>query len=325
MPSRDQILAAIRSSPKVPAPPQTIFKVLELTNDADSSIDDLARVISHDSGLTAQLLRRANSAYNACVSPTSSVVQACVRLGIKQIRSAVLNQHIVNGLGKARPPGFDPDRYWQSAFATSVAAQELCRQLLPARAGDASTAGLLCDVGIGLLAYGLPKDYLPVLKQWSSKGDSTDLERLERRILGVTHSDIGAAILSDWKLDAELIEAVRQHHLDPECPDARDVDPFIRIVAVAVVLSEIALRGPDMELVGRLFSHLEKLASNPDEVVSRLMDQLVANIQASARQLAIELGPVEAMRANFDGFADTLHDSAPNMTFRPMPRGPSGG
>jgi hypothetical protein len=106
------------------------------------------------------------------------------------VRAAVINQHVVSGLGKACPPGFHPQRYWQSALAISVAAYDLCKQLLPASAEDAGTAGLLCDIGIGLLAYGITEPYRPLLKEWYA-APQADLEQIEHRALGITHAQWG--------------------------------------------------------------------------------------------------------------------------------------
>ena len=234
MPSREQILEAIRANPKIPAPPQTVFRILEMTRNPETDIAALAEVIGHDGGLTAQLLRQANSALYGFLSPTSSVADACMRLGLKRIRDAVVNQHVVNGLSNARPPGFRADRYWQAAFATSMAAHDLCRQLLPERADEASTAGLLCDMGIGLLAYGLASPYKAVLDRWS-RDPTTHSESIEAGILGITHDDVGAAVLTDWKLDTCIIEAVRCHPDTAANDFASEPRPVARLGAAAAV------------------------------------------------------------------------------------------
>jgi HD-like signal output (HDOD) protein len=319
MPTPEQILATIRENPRVPAPSQAVARVLSLSKDENCDTRKIAEPISRDSALTLQLLREANSALYAGARATSSVLDACVRLGLKRVRAAVINQHVVSGLGKACPPGFHPHRYWQSALAISVAAHDLCQQLLPASAADASTAGLLCDIGIGLLAYGIPDCYHPLLKEWYAAPEA-DLEKIEHRALGLTHARVGATILADWKLDPHLISAVEHHHDEPPVASPKPEDRFERIVAAAVTISRIALNGSNMEYVGRLYSQMEALTPNADAVITKLLDTLVAHIQRSAESLAVEIGGMEEMESNFGETVRGMPDLKHCFAHKPMTR-----
>lgn len=318
--SRDQILKTIRQSPRVPAPSQTVSRILSLTQNPDCNLTAVAELIQRDGSLTVQLLRQANSSLYATAHATSSVKDACVRLGIKRVRAAIINDHVVSGLGKACPPGFDASRYWQSALATSVAARDLCAKLMPSAAEDAGTAGLLCDIGIGLLAYGISNEYRPVLTELA--GSLTPMvERIERRVIGVTHSEIGSAILADWKLDESVISAVRYHHEPaPDLAGHESELKFSRIVSAAVTCSEIALFGSEMETVDRLFTQVGALCPNPDEVVGLLLDQLVGHIQQTAESLAVELGSTEDLASNVQNALEGSARAGPSMSFKPMDR-----
>lgn len=314
----EDIIQRIRSSPRIPAPSHTVFKILECTKRDDCPAKKVGELIQSDAGLTAELLHQANSALYGFNSPTSSPQDACVRLGMKRVRAAVINQHIVNGLGKAKPEGFDANRYWQGTLAVSVAAKDLCQQIMPAKAEDAGTAGLLCDIGIGMMAFGIPREYEPVLVQQKRMGDP--LHRVERRLLQITHADVASAVLQDWKLDAHILTAVRHHHYDlwemaPEKPEA-----FARIVSAAVTLAEIALDGSDMDRVSSLFAQVDALSKNADELVNKMMEGLVARIQKTAESFSVELGSVENMQANFEDMSRAIPDLGARMSFTPMSR-----
>lgn len=317
--SPDRILQIIRRSPKVPAPSQVVSRILSLTQSVDCNLNTVAELIQRDAALTVQLLRQANSALYVGAPATSNVKDACVRLGLKRVRAAIINDHVVSGLGKACPPGFDANKYWQAALATSVAAHDLCKDLMPAAAEDAGTAGLLCDIGVGLLAYGIPEDYRRVLAELPGCL-SPDLHRIERRIVGTTHSEVGAAILADWKLDPTVINAVRFHHDDDLKEQAPKDDRFSRIIAAAVTCSEIALFGSEMETVDRLFSQVGNVCSNPDEVVGKVLDQLVTHVVQTAESLAVELGAVDAMSSNLAGLTENMSIPKGSMSFKPMDR-----
>lgn len=315
----DRILKVIRQSPRVPAPSQVVSKILSITRNPDCDYQAVAELIQCDSALTAELLRQTNNALYAGAKTTSSVKDACVRLGLKRVRAVVINDHIVSGMGKACPPGFQPNLYWQAALATSVAAKELARALDPTAIEDAATAGLLVDVGIGLLAYGAGAAYGEVLRQLSSCL-SSNIEEMERRILGITHSEVAATVFADWKLDEHLIDAVRRHHLVTTKAECADAPRLSRIVGAAVTCSEIALGGSDMEIVERLFEQLDGLTPKPDELVGRLLDQLVVQIQQTAEDLSLELGETGQMASNFAQVAGCLPNVGVQLSHRPMSR-----
>ena len=308
-----QIIEKIRRSPKMPAPSQSVFRVLTLTKNPDCDLNEVARVIGKDAGLTAHLLRLTNSALYGSSAPTSSVVQACVRLGIKRVRSIVLNQEIVSGLTKARPGSFDQHRYWQCAFATSVASQDLCAELMPTRNEEAGTAGLLCDLGIGLMAMVVAPEYRPVLEELRRGGE---LHLIEERLLGVTHAQVGAAVLEEWKLDHRIVQAVRDHHLRLAAAPQTDSARFAAIVAAAVTLAEIAMNGTDMDRVAQLFEQMEQVAPRSDALVAKLLDNLVDHIQTTAQAYAVELGETDDLKTNLGEVVAAMG----NMTTRPAGR-----
>jgi HD-like signal output (HDOD) protein len=309
MMSPQQIIEKIRKSPKIPAPSQTVFRILSLTRSRDCDLNKVATLIGSDAGLTAQLLREANSALFAGSKATSSVLQACVRLGLKRVRAAVINQHVVSGLGKTCPPGFNAQRLFQSALATSVAAQDLCKEIQKDLSDDAGTAGLLCDIGMGLMAFGAPQEYQPVLAELKQPAAEPP-HRIELRLLKVTHADVGAAVLADWGLDQHILDAVLHHHREPAEADALELDKFPRIVQAAVTLARLALDGSDMDAVALLFAQVEPLTPKADEVVSRLLDVLVTHIQETAQALAVELGETAGMEENLSELLRDLQAAA---------------
>ncbi len=318
MPTAVEIIEQVRRDPKLPAPSQAVFKVLELTKDPQCDPARVAAVIQRDGALTGQLLRQANSALYSFVTPTSSVNDAVVRLGLKAVRGAVVNQHVVQALGRTCPPGFKPQQYWQGTFAASVAAHDLCKELHLKEAEDATTAGLLCNLGIGLMAYSIPRLYQTVLT-FLAREPGGAIHAVERRLLNTTHAEVAAAVLEDWKLDPHIIMAVRFHHDEPPPSLDEPCRRFCRVVAAAGTLSHIALEGSDMDSVALLFSQLEGLTRDADTLVNRLLDQLVQHVHASAASYAVELGSMDQMEQNFEALLRSLPDLAGRMSFSAVP------
>ncbi|MBI3368004.1 MAG: HDOD domain-containing protein [Burkholderiales bacterium] len=80
----------------------------------------------------------------------------------------------------------------------------------------AFTAGLLHDIGLLALATYFPDELSAALAH--SRAEDRSLDQVERPLLGCAHAEIGAAIVSHWRLPAELCDAVRHHHGPPAAP-----------------------------------------------------------------------------------------------------------
>jgi len=85
----------------------------------------------------------------------------------------------------------------------------LAQRLNVAYAEGAFAAGLFHDLGLLLVAIGLHDEYkqLSLLVQQSRKWDP----EYEIQVLGMTHAELSAEALAQWKLPEEIQTAVRYH------------------------------------------------------------------------------------------------------------------
>ena len=81
----DRIMAQVKAFPGMP---DTSAKLLTMLKDPESSAAQIEGVLKYDPGLTANILKLTNSAYFGIPSRVSSVKQAVVLLGWKQITVA---------------------------------------------------------------------------------------------------------------------------------------------------------------------------------------------------------------------------------------------
>jgi HD-like signal output (HDOD) protein len=66
-------------------------------------------------------------------------------------------------------------------------------------------AGLLHDIGLPLLAVGLPEEFRKIT---ASATSDTEIVERERELLGFTHFDLGAELLARWNCPRMVQEAV---------------------------------------------------------------------------------------------------------------------
>lgn len=206
----DKILRVIQ---EIPAIPDIVVKVMQLTRDPKVSATQLTDMISNDPGLTGNILRLCNSAFYGIPRVVSSLNQAVLYLGFHTIRSLVLTCSISRFFNPKHPVyGYVSGGIWRHSVACAIISESLCNQIRPELHDSAFTAGLLHDIGQLILGISI-KDTADTISDLMTSGQLPELEA-EREALGFTHEDIGAHLADAWNFPDDLIHSMRHHH-DP--------------------------------------------------------------------------------------------------------------
>ena len=263
--------------------PGTAVKLLAMIDDPAMRVSQIEKILRQDPGLTANVLRLANSAYFGIPSKVGSIRQAVILLGLKRLIQMVIAA-CVSAIMDKPVPGYDlpPGELWRHSIAVSVAAEGLVKELKVDAAEEIFTAALLHDVGKLVLGK-FVKDDFEQIETAVSQGIT--FETAETIVLGTNHADTGAQILTNWSLPVEIVDAVRWHHA-PESADR--ISTMIDIVHVANFTSMMIGVGigrdglqhqPSVEVTERIGLepyHLEKVASQTMQWVTELSEVLGA-------------------------------------------------
>lgn len=182
--------------------------------DAEASKDEpdfrhLADLIGSDVGLSAGLIKVANSPYYGFGKQVRSVPEALLVLGLNSIMRAVAGL----SLQKLFPHVPDLERFWELASRTAHVSAWLATRLgkrVGVRPDDAYTLGLFRDSGIPVLMIPFP-EYPAILKQAQSDAVRTFTE-VEDAMLSINHAIVGAELAEDWCLPPDIADAIRYHH-----------------------------------------------------------------------------------------------------------------
>ena len=226
----DQILSKVKSFPTMPEAGANMLGVLE---EPDTEISDIEEILRYDPGLTANILKLANSAYFGIPSKIGSLKQAVMVLGFKRLKQLVVASCVSAVMDKS-VAGYDlpPGNLWRHSIAVSLAAEALIKDKKKTVAQDVFTPALLHDVG-KLILGSFVKEELVAIKSIAAKG--VPFVVAENMILGTDHAEIGAQILTHWNFPKEVIHAVRWHH-NPDSP--KTVTPQMDIVYLANLLCQ---------------------------------------------------------------------------------------
>lgn len=200
---------------QLPAMPDMAARLLELSNNPRATVGELVAIVEKDPSLAAQIVRYAGSAFFAYRGRIESIGDAITRvLGFE----VVLNLALGFAAGRAfNGPSDGPVgliSVWRHAVYSAALAQTLCplvpRTLRP-KPGLAYLGGLLHN--FGYLVHGhLYKPQMFLLNRVIAANPGVPLPLIEKRILGVTHTETGAWLMEQWGLPAEIVVTMREHH-----------------------------------------------------------------------------------------------------------------
>jgi putative nucleotidyltransferase with HDIG domain len=254
-------------------------RMLALLQEQDTKVSEIEEILRYDPGLTANVLKLANSAYFGVPSKIGSLKQAVTLLGMKRLTQLVVAS-CVSALMDKSVAGYDlpAGDLWRHSVAVSIACETMVKDQKRNNHIDVFTPALLHDIG-KLVLGSFVSEELEAIQQIAGKG--IPFVVAENMVLGTDHAEIGARILKRWNLPAEVINAVRWHH-DPDSADACDFQ--MDVVYLANLLCQtsettVAAEGSALELsatvIDRLGIEMDQFETISDKV-GRWVDELSA-------------------------------------------------
>lgn len=193
-----------------PSMPQAGIKLRALLTEEDVPTEEIERILRHDPGLAANVLRLANSAFFGIPTKVSSLKHAVMLLGVKRFAQIAVTASMNKVMDSAvEGYGLSPGELWLHSIAVSTTAEALAKNRKLAENSDFFTPALLHDLGKLVLGKFVKKE-LPKIASLVAKG--VPFVIAEKDVLGTDHAEIGALILSKWRFPGDLINAVRWHH-----------------------------------------------------------------------------------------------------------------
>ncbi len=204
---------------ELPPLPAVAARVMGMADEERTSAMDLAQVLATDQALTAKLIRISNSAYYGFARRVSTVREAVVMLGFKQVRQVAVGASLMSTFKQQQRPDdpFNIDLFWGHSVAVAVTAEALTKKTRVARPEDGFTAGILHDIGRLVLRQTMPDEFYEAVRMACNTG--MPLHLAEIKLTGYAHDDVGGALGERWKFPPHLIDAVRCHHDERLTPE----------------------------------------------------------------------------------------------------------
>ncbi len=230
----EEILQNVLQSEELPTLPTVASKLISLTSKEDTTLGDIADLVSKDISLSAKILKVSNSAFYSFPQQIGSIHQAVSILGTNAVRSLVLSFSFLTIKAGKKTTQFKFEQFWQRSLALAVASKLILEKVKGADTEEIFISGLLQNLGELIFARTYSEQYDQVLKDVREKQHESFI--VEENLIGANHSYIGYEVAKSWGFPEVLLLPILHHH-SPEEYSGKDVK--IRQTINAVYLADV--------------------------------------------------------------------------------------
>ncbi len=182
----------------------------ETINHPRSSVSDIVKIIMEDQGLSARILKLANSPMFGGYSNVDSITKSVTIIGFQQLRDLALASSVLKVFKGVPDDLLTMASFWIHSISCGIIARTLASYLRENNIERFFVAGVLHDVGQIVMCSTVPE----LVKEIRKK--SIALDRLcyktEYEMLGFNHAGVGGALLQHWRIPSSISEPVSHHH-----------------------------------------------------------------------------------------------------------------
>lgn len=175
----------------------------------DFTIEQVVALIIKDQALTTQILRLANSAFFSGLAKVTTITEAVVRMGAREIANIAMLASQQNNYNSFTVPELrnHSQLLWRHAIGCAIGTRWLSERTgYKQLAQEAFIAGLLHDIGSLLILKVLEGIVI------ADPENKSITRELTTEIIGAMHTECGYALMQKWNLPEIYCNIVRDHH-----------------------------------------------------------------------------------------------------------------
>lgn len=213
----------------LPMLPDRVKRIIDITEDPDSTIQDLEKEILKDQSLTSKILKLANSAYYGYPRKINTVSQATILLGFQTIKSMALASTVSKMMShELKGYALGKNELWTQSQTSAIVSRYIAKEVKFPNPETAYIAGLLRDIGKTILNFYVEREYHTIINK--VEYSNVSFLEAEEEVLGFNHAQVGEKIAIKWNFPEDLVEAIGLHHT----PEKSTIDPtLVSIVHIA--------------------------------------------------------------------------------------------
>ncbi len=268
---RNKVREFISSGLFEPPPLPTVANEILGACSGGAGASQLAEIAHRDAFIAGRVLKLANSAFFQRGAPARTLSAAIVRVGQDELRNLVLTVVLKGTTFNVREGREYATLCWRHSLACALASSLLASETGWAEPHRAFLAGLLHDVGKGVVLHAMVH-----LARDKRSQSSIDIA-FAPVIADSLHTMVGGIVAKKWRLDDGLHEVITLHHAPV---DARVDKRLCSLVAFADAMTAEVGFGPSPALPD-IATHPVRVFMGIDE--DRLWEMMDSVLELMAR------------------------------------------
>lgn len=286
--SKEQTLAAALASDNLPSLPTVASKLVTLTSKEETTLSDVAELVSQDVALSTKILKVSNSAFYNFPSKIGSIQQAVSMLGTNAVQSLVLSFSFLT-INKSGPGNqFDFNKFWEHSLESAIASKLILEKVPGANLEEIFVSGLLQNLGALILACTFPEEFGSVLDAIDEGSSGT--KEAETAAFGADHCFFGYEVAKSWNFPPSILMPILHHH-DPKAVVSEDKN--ISSTTKAIYLSNILLdifHGEKPEQSHREFqAQAKQLLGLKSEAIESILESAHVELEKGASNFGLKI------------------------------------
>lgn len=213
--------------------PEIYFRVRDVVDDPDSTMDDLAEVLKLDPAISARLLRIVNSPLYGFPKQIDTVTRAVNIVGMQAINDLVTATTVGRTFSGMPIQLMDVPMFWRKSVLCALLAGKIAKSCGIEDSERFFIEGLLRDIGHLVLYQTIPQRAQSALIEAGYL--ETSLAEVEQSNIGCDFAEVGAELIRSWGMPPQIEQAIRCQ-LSPK--DAGEFIIHASIVHLAGVVAD---------------------------------------------------------------------------------------
>jgi len=228
MPSAQEL---VQSCTSVVTLPEIYFRVRDVVDDPDSTVDDLVNALKLDPAISARLLRIVNSPIYGFPKQIDTITHAVNLLGTQAVSDLVTSTTIGRTFAGMPVQLMDVPKFWRKSAFCTLLAGKIAKSCGIDDSERFFVEGLLRDIGHFVMYQTVPQRAQSALIEADYLDSS--LAEVEQSNIGCDFAEVGAELIRSWGMPVQIEQAVR-YQLGPK--EAGDFALHASIVHLAGVV-----------------------------------------------------------------------------------------
>jgi HD-like signal output (HDOD) protein len=213
--------------------PEIYFRVRDVVDNPESTMDELAHVLKMDPAISARMLKIVNSPLYGFPKQVDTVTRAVNLLGMQAVRDLVTATTVGRSFSGMTVQIMDLSAYWRKSVLCALMAGKIAKACGIEDSERFFIEGLLRDIGHLVLYQTIPERAQSALIEAGNLGEP--LAAVEQSNFGCDFTEVGAELVRSWGMPVQIEQAIR-HQLCPE--EAGDFSLHASMVHLAGVVAD---------------------------------------------------------------------------------------